>query len=860
MKEKDEILIQRVLAGDTEAFGELVDRYKGAVFALAFHEVGNFEDAKDIAQEAFIKAYTKLSSLRQKSSFASWLKKITWSIASHWLRDASRRREFFIEDITSVKDIPAHRDILPSSLIAPRSESPDEKLERKELHEQIFAALDALSEPNKLTTILYYMDGLTYQEIAEFQGVPVSTVKGRLYQSRKKLKKEMLGMLKESLKAHAPGGGFTESALKKVEMRENTEERHWLDEYPYIEEQRPDGTHLLGTIHGHIRWTADKYPYILEENVFVAEGATLSIEPGVVIKVVRLTEPRTLINAYVKLHVNGRLLAIGRPDNMIRFTSYSSTLQPPFFQQHPNREWQGINFWRTSAHDSRLEWTIVENAIHGVKCYGSPSIKHNVFRRCHAGIYLERDFVGTVVHNVSTRNAWSAIRCKGTRAEATIVNNIFYDNGDGIDASADATAYSDYNLYWKNRDGDYSRGMQPGPNDLFADPLFVDVDAEDYRIADDSPARGAGLNGADIGLFVRGWKPEAEVCAPEPNPQSFWIEGLSLERRNSPSEAQSKYESALSLHPEPDLHVKLACGLARMLILQGEFDEAKRRLEGVFKVAEHLHQRDLVRRYLADAQAKGGEPKQAVKTLGELEWNQSHVWAESAMASYTAMAGDVEDALKGLEHLIDTEPDRYMKGVLGMVEDALTTGQLDKARQVIVSADTYASCEFASKARVLIAETARQRGQTELAVEMLELEYRLAPFSLRATDALVFLAEIFEIDLRDMKSATRVREELVTQYWPMDKNVAKVRSKVNIPLPPREQMVLLDSSLGKACVFDRMTTGSYGQGQYEVAATLKEAGYVVHTNAPYQYGETQLTSEQLQSYGLVICNGIYFGG
>jgi hypothetical protein len=64
MKEKDEIIVQRVLAGDTEAFSELVDKYKGAVFALAFHKIGNFEDAKDISQEAFIKAYTKLPELR----------------------------------------------------------------------------------------------------------------------------------------------------------------------------------------------------------------------------------------------------------------------------------------------------------------------------------------------------------------------------------------------------------------------------------------------------------------------------------------------------------------------------------------------------------------------------------------------------------------------------------------------------------------------------------------------------------------------------------------------------------------------------------------------------------------------------
>jgi RNA polymerase sigma factor (sigma-70 family) len=114
MEEKDEILVQRVLTGDAEAFGELVNKYKSAVFALAFHKIGNFEDAKDISQEAFIKAYTKLPKLRKKSSFANWLKKITWSVASHWLRDTSRRREVFIEDIPGVRDVSDHRNILPA--------------------------------------------------------------------------------------------------------------------------------------------------------------------------------------------------------------------------------------------------------------------------------------------------------------------------------------------------------------------------------------------------------------------------------------------------------------------------------------------------------------------------------------------------------------------------------------------------------------------------------------------------------------------------------------------------------------------------------------------------------------------------
>ena len=212
MKEKDEILIQHTLDGDLEAFGKLIDRYKDAVFALALHRVKNFEDARDIAQEAFIKAYINLSELRDISSFVSWLKKITLSVASHWLRGTSKRNEVFIADIPDYENNPTYWSILQSP------EMPDEKLERKEFQEQILSALDSLSEANRLTTILYYVDGLSYDEIARFQDIPLSSVKGRLYQSRKKLKEEMINMLERTLKKHAPGKEFTESVLSDLEI------------------------------------------------------------------------------------------------------------------------------------------------------------------------------------------------------------------------------------------------------------------------------------------------------------------------------------------------------------------------------------------------------------------------------------------------------------------------------------------------------------------------------------------------------------------------------------------------------------------------------------------------------------------
>ena len=87
----------------------------------------------------------------------------------------------------------------------------------------------------------------------------------------------------------------------EVEIRVNTEERHLLDEYAYREEARNDGTGVLGTIHGAVVWEAAKSPYVMKENVFVAKDGLLTIEPGVEVKVVRLTEHTRSSDAYVCL-------------------------------------------------------------------------------------------------------------------------------------------------------------------------------------------------------------------------------------------------------------------------------------------------------------------------------------------------------------------------------------------------------------------------------------------------------------------------------------------------------------------------------------------------------------------------------
>ena len=197
--------------------------------------------------------------------------------------------------------------------------------------------------------------------------------------------------------ATARPGEDAVAAEKPVEIRANTEKRHRFDEYPYREEHHDGATHVLGTIHGRVVWSSEKSPYVMDENIWVARDGTLTIEPGVVVQVVRLAEPTSSIDAYVCLIVWGTLMAEGRPDQMIRFTAASE--EPVKY-----RQWQGLVFQR-GALPSILKWTLVRDAIFGVDAYGPALIAHCVFRDCHTGIYLQPDFAGEVVHNVEVVHA-----------------------------------------------------------------------------------------------------------------------------------------------------------------------------------------------------------------------------------------------------------------------------------------------------------------------------------------------------------------------------------------------------------------------------------------------------------------------
>ncbi|MFQ6043059.1 MAG: sigma-70 family RNA polymerase sigma factor [Candidatus Poribacteria bacterium] len=209
MKANDEELVNLCLSGDKNAFGELVMRYQGVVYGLAYHLVGNFEDARDLAQEAFIRAYTRLSDLRDKTKFASWLKKVTFSVCLNWLK-AKRRGEFALLgskiNEENICEIPAS------------SPSPAEQVEAEEFRESVLHAVNNLPETYRLPLTLFHLDGLSYKKVAEFLDISVSAVKWRLHQARKMLRKEILNMVEEVFEEQKPDERFTKEIIENISV------------------------------------------------------------------------------------------------------------------------------------------------------------------------------------------------------------------------------------------------------------------------------------------------------------------------------------------------------------------------------------------------------------------------------------------------------------------------------------------------------------------------------------------------------------------------------------------------------------------------------------------------------------------
>jgi RNA polymerase sigma factor (sigma-70 family) len=177
MRTEDGHIIFKCLEGDPAAFGLLVDKYKGSIFALAYSKLGNFHDAEDVTQEVFIKAYRKLKTLKNRDNFLAWLYAITSNLCKDWFRSRERRfsHEIVEEEIDRIS-MESYRD--------------------DKACESLSDALDLLPDTYRQVLMLYYLGGMNGKEIARFLGTSQNAIMLRLSRARSQLREEMITMMK----------------------------------------------------------------------------------------------------------------------------------------------------------------------------------------------------------------------------------------------------------------------------------------------------------------------------------------------------------------------------------------------------------------------------------------------------------------------------------------------------------------------------------------------------------------------------------------------------------------------------------------------------------------------------------------
>ena len=206
MKNNDVALIQRALAGDDTAFSALVRKYQRSVHALAWRKIGDFHIAEDITQDTFLKAYQRLSTLKEPRSFASWLYVITANQCKAWLRK-NRKWMQVLEDTSGTQ--------LDKATYSEYVIAENERMTEETQREIVKKLLGKLQESDRTVITLYYLGGMTYGEISEFLGVSEAAIRNRLYRARNRLKKEE-PMIREALENYQITPNLTENIMREI--------------------------------------------------------------------------------------------------------------------------------------------------------------------------------------------------------------------------------------------------------------------------------------------------------------------------------------------------------------------------------------------------------------------------------------------------------------------------------------------------------------------------------------------------------------------------------------------------------------------------------------------------------------------
>lgn len=187
----DEIIVERALTGDAEAFGEIVRRWERRIFALTYGMLGREEDARDATQETFLAAFRNLRGFRGEAKVSSWLHRIAVNQCISRQRRSKVRGESALED---------EQEINAARFATPLSYSPARVAEGRQETAAVRRAINSLPTELRQVVVMKEFEELTFREISEVLDLPLSTVKSRLYTALKQLQMRLQKFEKQELK------------------------------------------------------------------------------------------------------------------------------------------------------------------------------------------------------------------------------------------------------------------------------------------------------------------------------------------------------------------------------------------------------------------------------------------------------------------------------------------------------------------------------------------------------------------------------------------------------------------------------------------------------------------------------------
>lgn len=192
----DRDLVQQVIGGRREAFDDLIRRYQRQAVAVSYRLLGNSQDALEVTQDAFLKAFTSIATLQKPDAFGGWLMRIVSNLSLNYRRSRrTRKSQLPLDDLLGPTEPSVNEMVSGTSDWMAQSGDPVRRMESEEMGKRLREALNQLPEKQRLAIVMFTIEEMPQKQVAETLGCSVEAVKWHVFQGRKKLK----DMLKEHL-------------------------------------------------------------------------------------------------------------------------------------------------------------------------------------------------------------------------------------------------------------------------------------------------------------------------------------------------------------------------------------------------------------------------------------------------------------------------------------------------------------------------------------------------------------------------------------------------------------------------------------------------------------------------------------